>query len=96
MKNQNTGNENTVQFAVEKMFVLPDCGTLKAFADVSVNGALVIRGIRVLETKKGLFVSLPQEQGKDSKWYDQVVFKSADVYENLSNVVIEHFKNARK
>ena len=69
---------------------------MKAFADVAVNGALVIRGVRVLEGKKGLFVSMPQEQGKDNKWYDQVVCKSAKVFEELSDKVIDHYKTKAK
>jgi stage V sporulation protein G len=87
---------SNIQFTVEKMFCLPDAGKLKAFADVGVNDALVIKGVRVLEGKKGLFVSMPQEQGKDSKWYDQVVCKSAGIYGELSDKVIEHYKNVGK
>ena len=90
------GVMNGITFQVEKMFCLPDAGKLKAFADISVNEALVIRGVRILEGKKGLFVSMPQEQGKDSKWYDQVVCKSASLYEELSDKVIEHYKNVGK
>jgi DNA-binding cell septation regulator SpoVG len=59
-----------------------------------VNEVLIIRGVRILEGKKGLFVSMPQEQGKDNKWYDQVVCKSAGIYETLSQTVIEHFQKA--
>jgi DNA-binding cell septation regulator SpoVG len=78
-------------YRVEKMFVLPDAGTLKAFADISVNDTLVIKGVRVLKGKKGMFVSMPQEQGKDSKWYDQVVFRNADEFEMMSNIVINEY-----
>ena len=80
-----------VKFAVEKMFRLPDAGSLKAFADVSVNDVLVIKGVRVLSGKKGLFVSMPAEQGKDNRWYDQVVCKTAPVYEALSEAVVNHY-----
>ena len=85
-----------ITFQVEKMFALPDAGKLKAFADVSVNDAIIIRGVRLLEGKKGLFVSMPQEQGKDNKWYDQVICKSASHYEALSQAVIEHFQKMER
>jgi stage V sporulation protein G len=91
---QEEGVMNGITFKVEKMFCLPDAGKLKAFADISVNEVLIIRGVRILEGKKGLFVSMPQEQGKDNKWYDQVVCKSAGIYETLSQTVIEHFQKA--
>ena len=48
--------------------------------------------VRVLDGKKGLFVSMPQEQGKDNKWYDQVVCKSAGVFEEISDRVLAHYK----
>ena len=83
---------NTVTFTVEKMFRLPDAGGLKAFADISVNEALIIRGVRVLEGKKGLFVSMPQEQGKDNRWYDQFVCRNADIYQQLAETVLDHYR----
>ena len=77
-----------LMFKVEKMYRFPDAGSLKAFVDVSVNDALVIRGVRIVEGKKGCFITLPQEQGKDTRWYDQVVCKSPDVFDELSKAVI--------
>jgi stage V sporulation protein G len=83
---------STITFNVEKMYRLPDAGNLKAFADVCVNGVLVIRGVRLVEGKKGMFVSMPQEQGKDNKWYDQIVCRSTAVFADLSQKVLEHYK----
>lgn len=76
---------------VEKMFKLSDAGLLRAFADVVINEYVVIRGVRIMEGKKGLFVGLPREQGKDNKWYDTVTCMSAQAYEDISNAVIEHY-----
>ena len=83
---------NPIIFTVEKMFRLPDAGSLKAFADIAVNDALVIRGVRIMEGKKGLFIGLPREQGKDSKWYDQVTCKTASVFEDFSSIVVDHYR----
>ena len=83
---------NKITFTVEKMYRLPDAGSLKAFADIAVNDALVIRGVRILEGKKGLFVSLPKEQAKDNRWYDQVVCKTASVFEDLSLTLMNHYQ----
>ena len=86
---------STLTYKVEKMYVLPDAGSLKGFVDISVNDELVIRGCRVLEGKKGIFISMPQEQGKDNRWYDQVLLKNAEAYERLSTVILEHYNKAR-
>ncbi|MFH0753083.1 MAG: septation protein SpoVG family protein [Candidatus Omnitrophota bacterium] len=87
---QKEGTMSNITFKVEKMYRLPDAGNLKAFADVTINDVLVIRGVRVIEGKKGLFVSMPQEQGKDNKWYDQIVCRSTEVYNQLAQTVLDH------
>ena len=93
MKNKSINHKEAgmdqVTFTVEKMFRLPEAGHLKGFADVAVNGVLVIRGVRLMEGKKGMFISMPREQGKDNKWYDQVICKEASVFDALSKVVMD-------
>lgn len=78
-------------FSIEKMYILPDAGTLKAFADVRYHD-IIIKGVRVLNGTKGLFVSMPAEQGKDNKWYDQVVCKDAATYDALAQCVLSYYK----
>ena len=84
-----------MNFKVEKMFRLPDAGSLKAFADVSCDACFVIRGVRIMEGTKGLFIGLPCEQGKDSKWYEQVTFTDADTYDRFSDVVLRHYQGEK-
>lgn len=78
-------------FSVDKMFILPDAGSVKGFVDVTIADMLVIRGVRIIDGEKGLYVSMPQEQGKDNKWYDQVICKNAEVYAELSAVVLGEY-----
>ena len=44
-------------------------GNVKAIASVSLDGMFVVKGLKVMDGKKGLFVSMPQEsfQGTDGK-----------------------------
>ena len=81
-------------FSVEKMYRLADAGSLKAFVDVGVNDALVIRGVRIVEGKKGCFISMPREQGKDSKWYDQVSCTSAEIFDDIAGKVLKEYQEA--
>lgn len=86
-------------FTIEKMYRLPDAGSLLAFADVCADNAITIRGCRVLRGAKGLFVRMPQElfvrmpqeQGRDNKWYDQVVCKRADVFDALTHAILKYY-----
>jgi stage V sporulation protein G len=45
-------------------------GGTKAFANVAVDDMVAIRGIRVVEGEKGLFISMPQSQDKKEKYHD--------------------------
>jgi stage V sporulation protein G len=84
-----------LNYSVSKMFILPDAGALKGFADLVVGDELTIKGLRIIEGKKGLFVTMPREQGKDSKWYDQVVCNSAETFDHITDVVLEHYNKQK-
>ena len=83
---------NTLEIQVQRMYRFESDRPLKAFADIIVNDALLIKGIKVLEGKNGLFVSMPQEQAKDKKWYDSVRCLTQDVREQITEVVLAVYK----
>jgi len=83
---------NTLEIQVQRMYRFESDRPLKAFADIIVNDALLIKGIKVLDGKKGLFVSMPQEQAKDKKWYDSVRCLTQDVREQITEVVLAVYK----
>ena len=64
-------------------------GATKAFCDISILDALVIKGLRVVEGEKGLFVCMPREEAKDGKWYNTVIPLRRDVKEEIERVVLE-------
>ena len=52
-------------------------GNVKAIASVSLDGMFVVKNLKVMDGKKGLFVSMPQESypGKDGqKQYSNIFF----------------------
>ena len=79
---------NTLEIQVQRMYRFESNRPLKAFADIIVNDALLIKGIKVLEGKNGLFVSMPQEQAKDKKWYDSIRCLTQDLREQITEVVL--------
>ena len=66
--------------------------SIKAFVDVSVNDGLLVKNIKVVNGPKDLFVSMPQEKGKDGKWYDTVHPLTKENREALEKVVMEAYK----
>jgi len=80
--------ESNLEIQVQRMYRFESDRPLKAFADIIVNDALLIKGIKVLEGKDGLFVSMPQEQAKDRKWYDSVRCLTTESREQITKVVL--------
>ena len=63
----------------------------KAFADISI-GDFVIKGLRVVEGKKGLFLSMPQEKSKDGKWYNSFFPVTEEARQSLTETVLTAYR----
>ena len=83
---------NALEIQVQRMYRFEGNRPLKAFADIIVNDALFIKGIKILEGKNGLFVSMPQEQAKDKKWYDSVRCLTQDARQQVTEIVLSAYK----
>lgn len=69
----------------------PD-SSMRAYADVTLDQAILIKGFRVLASKNGgLFVGLPSKKGKDGKFYELVQFKNESLLFNLRSAVLEAY-----
>jgi len=65
-------------------------GNTKAFASVSVNDMVAIRGVRVVEDKKGLFVTMPQSFDKKTEKYHDIAFPlSGDLRKEINKTVLD-------
>lgn len=64
---------------------------LKAFVDVAVGG-FIVRGLRVVQGQKGLFLGMPREQGKDGRWYNSFYPKSPEAQQALTEVVLAAYQ----
>jgi len=81
----------TLEIKVNRVFKLETEGPVKGFADISVNEVLIVKGLRVVEGKKGLFVTMPKSQGKDNKWYDSVYPLTKEARQDIQEAVLEAF-----
>jgi len=65
-------------------------GNTKAFASVSINDMVAIRGVRVVEDKKGLFVTMPQSFDKKTEKYHDIAFPlSGDLRKEINKTVLD-------
>ncbi len=82
-----------LDFAVERMSLFAGDGSLRALCNLVVAGSVLVTGIRVVEGQKGLFVSMPREQGKDGNWYDTVVPLTKEARRQISDLVLAAYKS---
>jgi len=86
--------QGVMEFGVQRLIRFEGQGSLKAFCDLVVGERLLIKGLRVVEGKNGLFVSMPREQGKDAKWYDNVVALTKETKEELNRVILDAYQQS--
>ncbi len=65
-------------------------GKLAAFFDIETNDEIIIKGFRLVQGSNGLFVSSPDEKGKDGKYYDTVILPK-EMKQQLENMAIEEY-----
>ena len=86
----------TLEIKVLKVHRIEGQNRIKAFVDVSINDALLIKGVRIVEGNKGLFVSMPVEQGKNEKWYERVRCLNKSIRDEIANAVLTAYSGEIK
>ncbi len=67
---------------------------LKAFASITLDDSFVVDGLRVVEGKKGLFVSLPSKRTNKGKFRNIAFPIKRDLAKEISDAVLEAYKNS--
>ena len=80
-----------MKIQVNTIHRLPNTNYLRAFADIIIDDALMIKCLRVIQGKNGLFVAMPQEQAADKKWYDRVKCMTDEVRDQITQVVLDAY-----
>ncbi|MBL7151197.1 MAG: septation protein SpoVG family protein [Candidatus Omnitrophica bacterium] len=75
---------------VSRIYKVDGESKLKAFVDIAL-GDWVIKGLRIVEGKDGLFLGMPRHQGKDGRWYNTVTLNSKEVLQELTDLVINAY-----
>ena len=78
--------------AVKRLVRFDSKSALKAYVDLEIGNLFLVKGLRVVEGKNGLFVSMPRQQGKDAKWYDSVVALTKEAKQEVGRVVLEAYQ----
>lgn len=71
-----------------------DDNNVKAFVNIVVDDALLVKNMRIIDGKKGLFVAMPSTRGKDGKFYDMVHPINQEVRTMMEEEIINAYNNA--
>ena len=80
-----------IKIEVSRIYKLDGTGQTKAFCDIAVEDSFVIKGIRIIEGAKGLFVTMPREEGKDGKFYSTVVPLKREIKDEIERIVLDAY-----
>ena len=88
---------DALDFKIVKIHRLPEGNRIKAFVDLGINDAILIKGVRIVDSRqRGLFVAMPQEKGKDEKWYEKVRCLNDEVRLRINKEVLEAYEAQSK
>lgn len=75
------------------VFPIEDGKGILANASVTLGGVFVVTGLKVIDGKKGAFVSMPQYKSRDGEWKDSCFPITAEFREELSDAVLEAYED---
>ena len=77
---------------VTRLYRLNGDSNLKAFADITVENQVLIKGVKVVKDRDGnTSVVMPKQKGKNGRWYETVSLLSDETKQELQEVVLEAY-----
>ena len=77
-----------------KIHTLRPEGTCKATASVNINGCFAVRGIKIMESSKGLFVSMPGYKAGNGEYKDICFPYTREARAELESAVVTAYQQA--
>lgn len=68
----------------------------KAFIDLELDNTLVIKGLTLVEGKKGLFLSFPSKKGKDGNYYNFIYSLDKEWVTLLQDACVKKYKECNQ
>jgi stage V sporulation protein G len=78
---------------VHRIYKLEKDTSLKAFVDIKICDAVLVKGLRILSKKKGgLFVAMPSQKAEDGKYYETVKMLTKEAKQELQTAVLAAYE----
>lgn len=68
----------------------------KAFIELKLDNTLIIKGLSLVEGRKGLFLSYPASKAKDGKYYNTVYSLDKDWRKKLEDTCLKKYEELKK
>lgn len=78
---------------VERIHKLDTDKALKGFVDVNIEDSIILRGLRIVDGKNGLFIGMPTERSAEGKYYDRINIVNEEIKKQLEEVVLLAYNN---
>lgn len=69
---------------------------LKAFASITIDDAVCITGIRIIEGKNGVFMTMPQSKDNEGEYHDVAFPITKEAREAIQDAVLDEYDAAAK
>jgi stage V sporulation protein G len=89
------GGDGMTLEITEVRISLRDDDKLKAFASMTFNDAFVIRGLKVIEGKNGMFVAMPSRKKPDGTYQDIAHPINNETREFIEGFILEEYQRER-
>ena len=66
----------------------------KAFIELCLDNTLVIKGLSLVDGRKGLFLSFPASKGKDERYYNSIYSMDKEFTEQLQDACIKKYNDS--
>jgi stage V sporulation protein G len=83
--------DKELDLKVMRLYRFEGDSKVKAFLDVAV-GDFLVKGLRIIQGKNGLFLGMPQDKAKDGKWYNSFCPLTKEARQQLSDVVLAAYE----
>ena len=77
-----------------KIHTLRPEGTCKATASVNINGCFAVRGVKVMESSKGLFVSMPSYKAGNGEYKDICFPCTKEARQQFNDTVLNAYEQS--
>jgi len=77
---------------VDSVRKLENGSKVKAFCDLTFGDLFMVKGFRVVDSEKGMFVGMPQQQSKQGKWFDVFLPTTNEIKQYITDAILEAYQ----